>query len=267
MLQRDSSGVYANEIASLQKEIAEMQQDLADTEIDDILDKMQEDYDDQHAFYERQITLMTDVIKELKENGEYNQRAEDLLRNNPEEAIRLLTEANPEYLSLSETQREKRLEEINSNMIEMTNYLSKYYTNLADQMTQLAEAAMAQYQALNNMATTLAGGGRGNYDTTLKGDTSSGGSSGSSGSGGKTSSQGSSAPGSSKNNPKVVYVYYYTWQGKKYIAAGSQNKSTAYNNAVTAISKKGKTGRQRKLKLVKIKTGFVKQLKVYKIPL
>ena len=238
LLQRDSSGVYANEIASLQKEIADMQQDLADTEIDDILDKMQEDYDDQHAFYERQITLMTDVIKELKENGEYNQRAEDLLRNNPEEAIRLLTEANPEYLSLSETQREKRLEEINSNMIEMTNYLSKYYTNLADQMTQLAEAAMAQYQALNNMATTLAGGGRGNYDTTLKGDTSSGGSSGSSGSGGKTSSQGSSAPGSSKNNPKVVYVYYYTWQGKKYVAAGSQNKSTAYNNAVTAISKK-----------------------------
>lgn len=238
LLQRDSSGVYANEIASLQKEIAEMQQDLADTEIDDILDKMQEDYDDQHAFYERQITLMTDVIKELKENGEYNQRAEDLLRNNPEEAIRLLTEANPEYLSLSETQREKRLEEINSNMIEMTNYLSKYYTNLADQMTQLAEAAMAQYQALNNMATTLAGGGRGNYDTTLKGDTSSGGSSGSSGSGGKTSSQNSSAPGFSKNNPKVVYVYYYTWQGKKYVAAGSQNKSTAYNNAVTAISKK-----------------------------
>ena len=238
LLQRDSSGVYANEIASLQKEIAEMQQDLADTEIDDILDKMQEDYDDQHAFYERQITLMTDVIKELKENGEYNQRAEDLLRNNPEEAIRLLTEANPEYLSLSETQREKRLEEINGNMIEMTNYLSKYYTNLADQMTQLAEAAMAQYQALNNMATTLAGGGRGNYDTTLKGDTSSGGSSGNSGSGGKSPSQSFSTPGSSKDNPKVVYVYYYTWQGKKYVAAGSQNKSTAYNNAVTAISKK-----------------------------
>lgn len=260
LLQRDSSGVYANEIASLQKEIAGMQQDLADTEIDDILDKMQEDYDDQHAFYERQITLMTDVIKELKENGEYNQRAEDLLRNNPEEAIRLLTEANPEYLSLSETQREKRLEEINSNMIEMTNYLSKYYTNLVDQMTQLAEAAMAQYQALNNMATTLAGGGRGNYDTTLKGDTSSGGSSGSSGSGGKTSSQNSSAPGSSKNNPKVVYVYYYTWQGKKYAAAGSQNKSTAYNNAVTMINKKGESWAAEQIKAGKKSNLVYKQV-------
>ena len=260
LLQRDSSGVYANEIASLQKEIAEMQQDLADTEIDDILDKMQEDYDDQHAFYERQITLMTDVIKELKENGEYNQRAEDLLRNNPEEAIRLLTEANPEYLSLSETQREKRLEEINSNMIEMTNYLSKYYTNLADQMTQLAEAAMAQYQALNNMATTLAGGGRGNYDTTLKGDTSSGGSSGSSGSGGKSPSQNSSAPGSSKNNPKVVYVYYYTWQGKKYAAAGSQNKSTAYNNAVTMINKKGESWAAEQIKAGKKSNLVYKQV-------
>lgn len=231
LLQRDTSGVYANEIASLQKEIAEAQQDLADTEIDDILDKMQEDYDAQHEFYEKQITLMSDVIKELKENGEYNQRAEDLLRNNPEEAIRLLTTANPDYLSLSETQREKRLEEINSNMIEMTNYISKYYTSLADQMTQLAEAAMAQYQALNNMATTLAGGGRGNYDTTLKGDSSSS-SSSSSNSGSKGNGGSTPTTPTTPTTPKPQQKWGFQFNGKTYTGLASQKEALSKINSL-----------------------------------
>ena len=211
LLQRDSSGVYANEIASLQEEIASMQQDLADQEIDNILDKMDEDLALKEERFNRHIELMEDQIEQAKKNGEYAQRAEDILRNNPEEAVRLLTTANPDYLSISEAQREDYLRQINSQMVEMDRYLDGYYLQLANEMETIANLirvdlinAINQAGAnSNNFNGSNIGSGAG---PSGGGSSSSSGGSSSSGSGGGSSGGSSSSSGSSSTKATIKAV-------------------------------------------------------------
>ena len=186
LLKRDSSGAYANQIASLQDEINSLQQDLADDEIDNILDKMDEDFEKKVEFYERQIELMEDSITQQTKNGTYAQKAEDLLKNNPEEAVRLMTEANPDYWSKSEAQREDYLRQINSDMIEMNRYLEGYYLKMAEQMDRIAkDIEVDLINALNR-----AGEKNNNFNAGAIGSNAGSSGSGSSGSGGGGSSSG-----------------------------------------------------------------------------
>lgn len=186
LLKRDSSGAYANQIASLQDEINSLQQDLADDEIDNILDKMDEDFEKKVEFYERQIELMEDSITQQTKNGTYAQKAEDLLKNNPEEAVRLMTEANPDYWSKSEAQREDYLRQINSDMIEMNRYLEGYYLRMAEQMDRIAkDIEVDLINALNR-----AGEKNNNFNASAIGSNAGSSGSGSSGSGGGGSSSG-----------------------------------------------------------------------------
>lgn len=192
LLKRDSSGAYANQIASLQDEINSLQQDLADNEIDNILDKMDEDFEKKVEFYERQIELMEDSITQQTKNGTYAQKAEDLLRNNPEEAVRLMTEANPDYWSKSEAQREDYLRQINSDMIEMNRYLEGYYLRMAEQMDRIAkDIEVDLINALNR-----AGEKTNNFNAGAIGSNAGGSNSGSGGSG-----SGGSGPSSFGEKP------------------------------------------------------------------
>lgn len=195
LLKRDSSGAYANQIASLQDEINSLQQDLADDEIDNILDKMDEDFEKKVEFYERQIELMEDSITQQTKNGTYAQKAEDLLKNNPEEAVRLMTEANPDYWSKSEAQREDYLRQINSDMIEMNRYLEGYYLKMAEQMDRIAkDIEVDLINALNR-----AGEKNNNFNAGAIGSNA-----GSSGSGSSGSSGGGSSSGNTGGTPTEV---------------------------------------------------------------
>lgn len=198
LLKRDSSGAYANQIASLQDEINSLQQDLADDEIDNILDKMDEDFEKKVEFYERQIELMEDSITQQTKNGTYAQKAEDLLKNNPEEAVRLMTEANPDYWSKSEAQREDYLRQINSDMIEMNRYLEGYYLKMAEQMDRIAkDIEVDLINALNR-----AGEKTNNFNAGAIGSNAGGSGSGSSGSGGGSSGGSSSGNVSTEASQK-----------------------------------------------------------------
>lgn len=198
LLKRDSSGAYANQIASLQDEINSLQQDLADDEIDNILDKMDEDFEKKVEFYERQIELMEDSITQQTKNGTYAQKAEDLLKNNPEEAVRLMTEANPDYWSKSEAQREDYLRQINSDMIEMNRYLEGYYLKMAEQMDRIAkDIEVDLINALNR-----AGEKNNNFNAGAIGSNAGSSGSGSSGSGGGGSSNGNTGGTPTNNSQK-----------------------------------------------------------------
>lgn len=198
LLKRDSSGAYANQIASLQDEINSLQQDLADDEIDNILDKMDEDFEKKVEFYERQIELMEDSITQQTKNGTYAQKAEDLLKNNPEEAVRLMTEANPDYWSKSEAQREDYLRQINSDMIEMNRYLEGYYLRMAEQMDRIAkDIEVDLINALNR-----AGEKNNNFNAGAIGSNAGSSGSGSSGSGGGGSSSGNTGGTPTNNSQK-----------------------------------------------------------------
>ena len=198
LLKRDSSGAYANQIASLQDEINSLQQDLADDEIDNILDKMDEDFEKKVEFYERQIELMEDSITQQTKNGTYAQKAEDLLKNNPEEAVRLMTEANPDYWSKSEAQREDYLRQINSDMIEMNRYLEGYYLKMAEQMDRIAkDIEVDLINALNR-----AGEKNNNFNAGAIGSNAGSSGSGSSGSGGGGSSSGNTGGTPTNNSQK-----------------------------------------------------------------
>lgn len=200
LLKRDSSGAYANQIASLQDEINSLQQDLADNEIDNILDKMDEDFEKKVEFYVRQIELMEDSITQQIKNGTYAQKAEDLLRNNPEEAVRLMTEANPDYWSKSEAQREDYLRQINSDMIEMNRYLEGYYLKMAEQMDRIAkDIEVDLINALNR-----AGEKTNNFNAGAIGSNDGGSGSGSSGSGGGNS--GGNTGGTPANNSQKEQI-------------------------------------------------------------
>lgn len=207
LLKRDSSGAYANQIASLQDEINSLQQDLADDEIDNILDKMDEDFEKKVEFYERQIELMEDSITQQTKNGTYAQKAEDLLKNNPEEAVRLMTEANPDYWSKSEAQREDYLRQINSDMIEMNRYLEGYYLRMAEQMDRIAkDIEVDLINALNR-----AGEKNNNFNAGAIGSNAGSSGSGSSGSGGGGSSStntGGTPPSNSSQKDQIKRLQY-----------------------------------------------------------
>ena len=144
LLKRDTSGVYKNEIASLEKEIANSQQDLTDQKIDDIIENMEEDLDLRKEQFDRHIELMEDSINQAKENGEYARRAQELLEQQPEEAYRILTESNSEYLAMSSAEQAQYVEEIKSQMIEMSRFMEGYYLRLAESMDAVAEAIKIQ---------------------------------------------------------------------------------------------------------------------------
>ena len=181
LLKRDTSGVYKNEIASLEKEIANSQQDLTDQKIDDIIENMEEDLDLRKEQFDRHIELMEDSINQAKENGEYARRAQELLEQQPEEAYRILTESNSEYLAMSSAEQAQYVEEIKSQMIEMSRFMEGYYLRLAESMDAVAEAIKVQLsnalaalgQNSSNINSSQIGAGAGPSDS---GSSSSGGS-------------------------------------------------------------------------------------------
>lgn len=183
LLKRDTSGVYKNEIASLEKEIANSQQDLTDQKIDDIIENMEEDLDLRKEQFDRHIELMEDSINQAKENGEYARRAQELLEQQPEEAYRILTESNSEYLAMSSAEQAQYVEKIKNQMIEMSRFMEGYYLRLAESMDAVAEAIKIQLsnalaalgQNSSNINSSQIGAGAGPNNS---GSSSSGGSSG-----------------------------------------------------------------------------------------
>ena len=122
LLMRDTSGMYTEEIAQLQKEITEAQQDISDSEVDAIIDKLEDEYDIQHQYWDRLIEKQQSQLDQMRENGEYLKIAEQDIRQNPDAVYeKMAAYWEDKY---SQTEIVAKLEELSQSIGEAKQFLS-----------------------------------------------------------------------------------------------------------------------------------------------
>lgn len=124
LLQRDSSGRYANDIAALQEEINSDQQDLADQNVDNILDALEKQMDKDAERHQDILDAMQKQIDSNVENRIYIQRAEQTIAQG-EKAILDAIHMGEDWRNASNAEREKIDEEQSTNIARAKSYLDK----------------------------------------------------------------------------------------------------------------------------------------------
>lgn len=124
LLQRDSSGRYANDIAELQEEINSDQQDLADQNIDNILDTLEKQMDKDAERHQDILDAMQKQIDSNVENRIYIERAEQTIAQG-EQAILDAIHMGEDWRNASNAEREKMDEEQATNIAGSKSYLEK----------------------------------------------------------------------------------------------------------------------------------------------
>lgn len=122
LLMRDTSGMYAEEIAQLQKEITEAQQDISDSEVDSIIEKLEDEYDIQHQYWDRLIEKQQSQLDQMRKNGEYLKIAEQDIRQNPDAVYeKMAAYWEDKY---SQTEIVAKLEDLSQSISEAKQFLS-----------------------------------------------------------------------------------------------------------------------------------------------
>lgn len=124
LLQRDSSGRYANDIAELQEEINSDQQDLADQNVDNILDTLEKQMDKDAERHQDILDAMQKQIDSNVENRIYIERAEQTIAQG-EQAILDAIHMGEDWRNASNAEREKMDEEQATNIAGSKSYLEK----------------------------------------------------------------------------------------------------------------------------------------------
>ena len=124
LLQRDSSGRYANDIAELQEEINSDQQDLADENVDNILDTLEKQMDKDAERHQDILNAMQKQIDSNVENRIYIERAEQTIAQG-EQAILDAIHMGENWRNASNAEREKMDEEQATNIAGSKSYLEK----------------------------------------------------------------------------------------------------------------------------------------------
>ena len=124
LLQRDSSGRYANDIAELQEEINSDQQDLADQNVDNILDTLEKQMDKDAERHQDILDAMQKQIDSNIENRIYIERAEQTIAQG-EQAILDAIHMGEDWRNASNAEREKMDEEQATNIAGSKSYLEK----------------------------------------------------------------------------------------------------------------------------------------------
>lgn len=124
LLQRDSSGRYANDIAELQEEINSDQQDLADQNVDNILDTLEKQMDKDAERHQDILEAMQKQIDSNVENRIYIERAEQTIAQG-EQAILDAIHMGEDWRNASNAEREKMDEEQATNIAGSKSYLEK----------------------------------------------------------------------------------------------------------------------------------------------
>ncbi len=124
LLQRDSSGRYANDIAELQEEINSDQQDLADQNVDNILDTLEKQMDKDAERHQDILEAMQKQIDSNVENRIYIERAEQTIAQG-EQAILDAIHMGEDWRNASNVEREKMDEEQATNIAGSKSYLEK----------------------------------------------------------------------------------------------------------------------------------------------
>ena len=137
LLQRDTSGRYANEIESLQEEIDDAQQELADSNVDTVLDALERQMDEDATRHEELINTMQEQIDKNEENRVYIERAEWAIAQG-EEAILEVIKSGTDYNQASNAERESMIEEQATNIAGSMSYLEKLESGITTSSEYLA---------------------------------------------------------------------------------------------------------------------------------
>lgn len=144
LLMRDTSGMYAEEIAQLQKEITEAQQDISDSEVDAIIDKLEDEYDIQHQYWDRLIEKQQSQLDQMRENGEYLKIAEEDIRQNPDAVYeKMAAYWEDKY---SQTEIVAKLEELSQSIGEAKQFLSSGATTGEQYAQNVGNQAGTSYE-------------------------------------------------------------------------------------------------------------------------
>ena len=148
LLMRDTSGMYAEEIAQLQKEITEAQQDISDSEVDAIIDKLEDEYDIQHQYWDRLIEKQQSQLDQMRENGEYLKIAEEDIRQNPDAVYeKMAAYWEDKY---SQTEIVAKLEELSQSIGEAKQFLSSGATTGEQYAQNVGNQAGTSYEDQNH---------------------------------------------------------------------------------------------------------------------
>ena len=148
LLMRDTSGMYAEEIAQLQKEITEAQQDISDSEVDSIIEKLEDEYDIQHQYWDRLIEKQQSQLDQMRENGEYLKIAEQDIRQNPDAVYeKMAAYWEDKY---SQTEIVAKLEDLSQSISEAKQFLSSGASTGEEYAQNIGNQAGTSYEDQNH---------------------------------------------------------------------------------------------------------------------
>ena len=148
LLMRDTSGMYAEEIAQLQKEITEAQQDISDSEVDSIIEKLEDEYDIQHQYWDRLIEKQQSQLDQMRENGEYLKIAEQDIRQNPDAVYeKMAAYWEDKY---SQTEIVAKLEDLSQSISEAKQFLSSGASTGEEYAQNVGNQAGTSYEDQNH---------------------------------------------------------------------------------------------------------------------
>ena len=141
LLKRDTSGVYGAEILSLEEEIAQSRQELSDKEADDMVDSLEEQATKRADAYDKELKDLQD-LQEDKEKSmvEYNKEVDKIMQSGSENILKWLQTYDEEYLTASETARQKYLEDWKATINEANGYVN----NVANGTVMSSQDAASQ---------------------------------------------------------------------------------------------------------------------------
>lgn len=169
LLQRDTSGRYDTEIASLQEEIANSQQDMADQKIDDILQGLEDQMSDDEKRHKEILDKMQEQIDTNVETRVYIEQANAIIEQGTDAILAKLM-SGEEYRQASDDMRQKLVDDWgvligdaqqydqwkNQGIIDAITFIN---TTVADAMTNEIEAIQEIYNLFTGPSDYSGGGG------------------------------------------------------------------------------------------------------------
>lgn len=175
ILQMDTSGLYAGDVASLQKEISDDRQSLEDTYVDNYVDNLSKQIDNQKEAYERDISRWEDYLKFKKEDmTEYQAEIDNIISSGTDSIVTYITTKSNEITGMTKQQlaqfNEDTKQTVNDTisqykslnngeikrLLDSLNKAATDTTDIDDATQKFASNAMTSYDGVNSSVQILA---------------------------------------------------------------------------------------------------------------
>lgn len=175
ILQMDTSGLYAGDVASLQKEISDDRQSLEDTYVDNYVDNLSKQIDNQKEAYERDINRWEDYLEFKKEDmTEYQSEIDNIISSGTDSIVTYITTKSNEVTGMTKQQLAQfnkdtkqtvndtisQYKSLNNGeikrLLDSLNKAATDTTDIDDATQKFASNAMTSYDGVNSSVQILA---------------------------------------------------------------------------------------------------------------